>query len=252
MLSPGTPPATDCRASAVGTRLAALLLLSGALGCARLTPRPNLDLAGAGPFVNVGVSDQAMLNASAHVGWSVAAPALGYAVSGRKGMRQATWAWVAYSVLQESFFHAPDHPDARYGSEVRTDLLSRLTVPLAVLLVDRLLLDKEPDADRPLLPPTRDVEAARAFERRAEAAPALNQALAGGVAAPAEALFFTAPAPVRPAGPFPAQPVAAFAEADTGDSERAPSALGVPGSGDSFEEDAALAPSSAPGFSGVR
>ena len=52
--------------------LASLLFLAGSLGCVRLTPRPNLDLAGAGPFLNVGVSDQAVMNAGAHLGWSIA------------------------------------------------------------------------------------------------------------------------------------------------------------------------------------
>lgn len=243
MLSPGTHPAPNCLTPAVGgLRLAllAVLLLAGSLGCARLSPRPNLDVAGAGPFLNVGVSDQAMLNASAHVGWSVAAPALGYAANGRKGMRQATWAWVAYSVVQEALFHAPDHPDARYGSEVRTDLISRLTVPLAVLLVDKFLLDKEPDADRPMLPPSREADSA--FEHRAEARPVPNQALPGGVAAPAEALFFAAPAQAVAPVHAPVQPAPAFAEADTDGPDNAPNDVSVPESGDSFEEDAATLP----------
>ena len=164
-------------------------------------------------------------------------------------MRQATWAWVAYSVLQESFFHAPDHPDARYGSEVRTDLISRLTIPLAVLLVDKFLLDKEPDADRPSQPPLRGEPD---FEHRAEAAPVVNPALPGGVAAPAEALFFAAPstsAPVTASGPAAA---AQYSTLDDTPADDSPADVSVPGSGDSFEEDAAFSPLPMPRFPGVR
>lgn len=122
--------------------LAALLLV----GCA--APRASLPVFGPGALTNVTCGepgrsedscDRARTNASAHIAWALAVPAVGHAVGGRKGMRIAGAAWIVGSVLQEAFWHAPPVPDPGYPSEVRSDLISRIVPTLLLLGIDWLL-----------------------------------------------------------------------------------------------------------------
>jgi predicted alpha/beta-hydrolase family hydrolase len=107
-----------------------------------LAVRASLPVFGPGPLTNLNCyprwsdrgCDAAWTNAAAHVGWSLAIPLLGKEVGGRRGLWIAGGAWIAASLLQEAFLHAPEHPGPGYPSEVRTDLLTRL-VPCALVLV---------------------------------------------------------------------------------------------------------------------
>lgn len=102
--------------------------------CACATPRAYMPLTGGGPLVNVGRSDQALTNASAHIGWALAIGAAGYALGGRQGLRAACGAWSAASLVGEAFFHAPSNPDPYYPSEVRTDLITKI-IPCGLLVL---------------------------------------------------------------------------------------------------------------------
>lgn len=93
-----------------------------------------MPLTGGGSFINVAQSDQALTNASAHMGWSLAIGLAGWAIDGRRGLRLACGAWGVESVVGEAFFHAPPVPDQSYPSEVRTDLLTKL-VPCGLLVL---------------------------------------------------------------------------------------------------------------------
>jgi hypothetical protein len=64
----------------------------------------------------------------------------GYYVAGHRGLRWTALGWIAETLVQEAFFHAPagELNDA-YSSEVRTDLLSRLGPALIMLAVDALI-----------------------------------------------------------------------------------------------------------------
>ena len=116
----------------------ASIVLAATLNLVDLTPRdPHLPLFGPGPFVNVlGGDQQALTNASAHVGWSLALPLAGKAIGGRKGMWIAGTSWIAWTIVNETFFHAPPRPGPGYPAEVRTDLLTRLVPCAAVLAWD--------------------------------------------------------------------------------------------------------------------
>jgi hypothetical protein len=110
------------------------MVLAATLSVIDLTPRePNLPVFGPGKLVNVFDSDAALTNASAHVAWSLALPLAGKAVGGRKGMWIAGTTWMAWTIVNESFFHAPPRPGRSYPAEVRADLLTRL-VPCAMVL----------------------------------------------------------------------------------------------------------------------
>lgn len=95
---------------------------------------PSLPVTGGGPAFNFNQGDQAMTNALAHVGWAVAIPLVGEKLGGTKGKWIAGVGWIALTLVQESFFHAPRGPqNASYPSEVRTDLLTRIAPTLLVL-----------------------------------------------------------------------------------------------------------------------
>ena len=97
--------------------------------------RPSLPVFGGGRFVNfVNGDNQAMTNAAAHVGFSLAVPLLGEHFWGRKGLWATGLSWMALTMVQESLFHAPAKAGPGYPAEVRSDLLTRL-VPCAGLLI---------------------------------------------------------------------------------------------------------------------
>jgi hypothetical protein len=97
--------------------------------------RASFPVFGSGPVVNFANGDnQAVTNAAAHVGFSLAVPLLGERFWGRKGLWATGLSWMALSVVQESLFHAPANPGAGYPAEVRSDLITRL-VPCATLLI---------------------------------------------------------------------------------------------------------------------
>ena len=97
--------------------------------------RPSFPVFGSGPVVNFLDGDnQAMTNAAAHTGFSLAIPLLGEHFWGRKGLWVTGLSWMALTVLQESLFHAPPNPDPGYPAELRSDLITRL-VPCAMLLI---------------------------------------------------------------------------------------------------------------------
>ncbi|GEJ55425.1 hypothetical protein [Anaeromyxobacter diazotrophicus] len=110
-----------------------LLSLAVALPVGLQPTAPNLPVFGGGKFVNIFESDAALTNASAHIGWSLAVPLAGKLVGGRKGLWTAGLSWIALSLTQETFFHAPPNPGPAYPSEVRADLLTRI-LPCAALL----------------------------------------------------------------------------------------------------------------------
>ncbi len=97
---------------------------------------------GGGRVVNIFDSDQALTNAAAHVGWSLAIPLIGERLGGRKGMWVAGLSWIALTVTQESFFHAPPNPGPAYASEFRSDLITRI-VPCAAVLVWDLIRHRD-------------------------------------------------------------------------------------------------------------
>lgn len=97
--------------------------------------RPSLPVFGGGRFVNfLNGDNQAMTNAAAHVGFSLAVPLLGEHFWGRKGLWATGLSWMALTMVQESLFHAPAKAGPGYPAEVRSDLLTRL-VPCAGLLI---------------------------------------------------------------------------------------------------------------------
>lgn len=87
----------------------------------------SFPVLGPGPLTNLSEGGQAVTNASAHVGWSLALPLLGYAMAGRTGLLCAAGAWWVLTLVSEICFHGGS------PSEVRTDLLTRL-VPCAVVV----------------------------------------------------------------------------------------------------------------------
>lgn len=97
--------------------------------------RPSFPVFGGGKVVNFLDGDnQAMTNAAAHVGFSIALPLLGEHFWGRKGLWATGLSWMALSLVQESLFHAPANAGPGYPAEVRADLITRL-VPCATLLI---------------------------------------------------------------------------------------------------------------------
>jgi len=97
--------------------------------------RPSLPVLGQGKLVNFLDGDnQALTNAAAHTGFSLALPLLGEHFWGRKGLWTTGLSWMALTVVQESLFHAPRNPGPGYPAEVRADLITRL-VPCATLLI---------------------------------------------------------------------------------------------------------------------
>lgn len=115
--------------------------------------RPSFPVFGSGSVVNfLNGDNQALTNASAHVAWSLAVPAVGQMLWGRKGLWISGLSWIALTVVQESLFHAPSQPGAGYPAEVRSDLITRL-VPCATLLVVDALRGGRGAAARPDVPP---------------------------------------------------------------------------------------------------
>jgi len=135
--------------------LAPLLLAVALAAPVGLQPTaPNLPVFGGGRFVNIFESDATLTNASAHIGWSLALPLAGRIIGGRKGMWATGLSWIAWSLANETFFHAPRSPGPGYPSEVRADLLTRI-VPCAALLSWDLFHsggpELAPEATRPRL-----------------------------------------------------------------------------------------------------
>lgn len=125
----------------LATALAALCLLLSSASTAQ-TLRPYFPIFGGGSFTNLqDGNDAAWTNASAHVAWALAIPAVGRVVAGRKGMWIAGLSWVGLSVLQEAFFHAPPNAShvRSYPSEVRTDMLTRVTPTLTFCVLSQSL-----------------------------------------------------------------------------------------------------------------
>lgn len=110
------------------------MVLSAVLGIDLAPSSPNLPVFGSGPVTNLSDGRQALTNASAHVGWSLALPLAGRLVGGRAGMWIAGLSWLGYSLANETFYHAPSSPGPHYPAEVRTDLLTRIVPCAAVLL----------------------------------------------------------------------------------------------------------------------
>jgi len=117
--------------------------------------RPSFPVFGSGPVVNfVGGDNQAMTNAAAHVGFSLAIPLLGERLWGRKGLWVTGLSWMALSLAQESLFHAPANPGPGYPAEVRSDLITRLLPCATILLFDALRGGGHADMS-PSMPPER-------------------------------------------------------------------------------------------------
>lgn len=93
----------------------------------------SLPVFGPGPLTNLGAGSEAVVNASAHVGWALAIPLLGEKIGGKKGKWIAGLSWIALTLVHETFFHAPPNPDPEYASEVRTDLITKIVPTLLVL-----------------------------------------------------------------------------------------------------------------------
>jgi hypothetical protein len=102
----------------------------------RLAPNPpSLDVFGSGPFTNIGGGDeQAWTNAVAHVWFGSMCPLAGYYVDGRRGLRIAAASCAGLVLLRETFFHGRTP-----GPEVRTDLVTGLLPPVALLAFDLIL-----------------------------------------------------------------------------------------------------------------
>src|SRR5690348_12299977 len=83
-------------------------------------------------FVTIFDDDATITNASAHIGWALAIPLAGEQLGGRKGLWIAGLSWMTFTLVQETFFHAPPHPSPAYPGEVRGDLLTRLVPTLAL------------------------------------------------------------------------------------------------------------------------
>lgn len=98
----------------------------------------HFPVGGEGPLFNVppfqAWNEQAVTNASAHIGWAIAIPLVGERIDGRRGLWVAGGAWVAGTVLQESFAHP--FPARGGGPEARTDLVTRLVPTLMILAWD--------------------------------------------------------------------------------------------------------------------
>lgn len=122
------------------------LVLAAMLCAGCFTPRAYMPVTGGGPFLNVGLNDQALTNASAHIGWSLAIGLGGWALGGRQGLRAACGVWSGASLIGEAFFHAPapspmdGQPGDLYPSEVRTDLITKI-VPCSLLVLVEALHD---------------------------------------------------------------------------------------------------------------
>lgn len=95
--------------------------------------RPSLPVFGSGPATNLGSGNTAVMNATMHIALATAIPLVGYKLGGSKGKWIAGLSWIALTLIQESFFHAPNTPGVAYASEVRTDLLTRIAPTLLVL-----------------------------------------------------------------------------------------------------------------------
>jgi hypothetical protein len=93
---------------------------------------PSLPVFGPGPLTNLG-DEGATSNAMAHIAWALAIPLLGEKIGGKKGKWIAGLTWIGLTLIQESFFHAPQNPGAAYPSEVRTDLITRIVPTIIVL-----------------------------------------------------------------------------------------------------------------------
>jgi hypothetical protein len=114
------------------------------LACAALcvltacaAPRASLPVFAPGPLTNLG-GNEANMNASLHVLWGLAAGTVGYVIDGKKGLRWACGSWMAGSLVEETFFHAPPGPTPPgYPAEVRTDLLTRLAPCTAFILIEQ-------------------------------------------------------------------------------------------------------------------
>src|SRR6266850_1801085 len=102
----------------------------------RLTPNaPSLDIFGPGPFTNLGRGDeQAWTNAAAHLWFGAACPLAGHYVGGRRGLRIAAASCAGLVLVRETFFHGRTP-----GPEVRTDLVTGLLPPVALLAIDLIL-----------------------------------------------------------------------------------------------------------------
>lgn len=87
------------------------------------------------PWVSGGLAanDRAITNASAHVAWALAIPLAGHAVDGKRGALVAGLTWIAWTLVQEW----PTHQGAA-GSEIRTDIVTRLVPTLLVLAWEML------------------------------------------------------------------------------------------------------------------
>ncbi len=117
--------------------------------------RPSFPVFGSGKFVNfLNGDNQAMTNAAAHVGFSLAVPLVGEHFWGRKGLWATGLSWMALTVIQESLFHAPPNAGPGYAAEVRSDLLTRLLPCATLLLFDALRGGGHADM-RPSMPPER-------------------------------------------------------------------------------------------------
>ena len=77
--------------------------------------------------------DACITNASAHVAWAALLPLAGHQVSPKHGALIAGGAWIAWTLAVEW----PTHQGAA-GSEIRTDLLTRIVPALAVMLWEAL------------------------------------------------------------------------------------------------------------------
>lgn len=113
--------------------LMVFILHSTCCSASSLQPfNPSLPLFGSGPVTNLS-SAESYTNASAHIAWALAIPLLGEHYGGHKGKLYAGLSWIAFSIITESFFHAPQHTSDGYPSEVRTDLITKLVPTLLVL-----------------------------------------------------------------------------------------------------------------------
>jgi hypothetical protein len=96
--------------------------------------RASLPVFGPGPMTNVDTNDRAsMTNALTHIAVATAIPLAGGLLWGPKGKLAAGLGWIAFTLIQEAFFHAPENPGPAYPSEVRADLLTRIAPTILVL-----------------------------------------------------------------------------------------------------------------------
>jgi hypothetical protein len=100
----------------------------------QLAPNPpSLRIFAPGPLLNLG-TEQADVNAVAHLWFGAACPLAGYYVAGRKGLRIAAASCAALVLTRETFFHGRTP-----GPEARTDLLSGLLPLATAVLLDALV-----------------------------------------------------------------------------------------------------------------